>query len=448
MRPNLNQIKNIVVVMMENRSFDHILGYLSLKRFGRSDVDGLKDDPEWNAKCASVCNGETFLPGHCTDPFSPTPYDPPHERAPIAVQLGSSIGGGHSMNGFVANYASVCPVMPGDQTPVMSYFTADECPVTGFLADNFAICDRWFSSLPAGTQSNRLMAMSGYSKIEVNTFPLPKQNLVYDWLNAHNISWRVYHEGMPFFAMMEHWIPEIVSGDRFRRFDRLDDDLMEALPDEVPKVLFIEPTYTDAPHVGPSSDDHPPTAVKTGQEFLLKVYKAFSFNPDIWAGTVMIVTYDEHGGFFDHVSPVPLKTNPPAGENYPAFETSGVRVPALIVSPFVTAKTVFHGLLDHTSILKLIGQVFGDGSYNPEVDQRQVGSVWDVLNVQIPDQSPPPAPPPLADYLARAIQPVGYIPGRLPHNEIARALKDALDRMQAHSPEQATVKFPELVGNF
>jgi len=434
--------------MMENRSFDHVLGYLSLNRFGRSGVDGLKDDPAWNAKNASVYKGAKFSPWHCTDPFSPTPFDPPHERAPIAMQLGRPTNGVYPMNGFVTNYTSVCPVKPGDLTPVMSYFAADECPITSFLADNFMICDRWYASLPAGTQPNRLMAMSGFSKIEVNTFPLPSQQLVYDWLNKRKISWRVYHEGMPFFAMMKRWVPEIVSGDHFRRFDRLDNDLMEALPKEVPKVLFMEPTYTDAPHVGPSSDDHPPTPIKAGQEFLLKVYRAFSSNPDLWAGTVMIVTYDEHGGFFDHVSPVSLKTKPPAGRRYPAFETTGVRVPALIVSPFVTAKTVFHGLLDHTSILKFIAQIFGQGLYSPEVDQRPVGSVWDVLNMQSPNEAPPPAPPPLVDYLARTVESVGYTPGKKPHNEITNAFKDALDKMQEHSAEQTAAKFPELIEHF
>jgi len=448
MGPKISQIKNIVVVMMENRSFDHILGYLSLNKFGRSDVDGLKDDPSWNAKCASVCNGEAFLPWHCSDPFNPTPYDPPHERVPIALQLGNKIEGVYPMNGFVENYASVCSVNPGDQSPVMSYYTADECPVTGFLADNFAICDRWFCSLPAGTQPNRLMAMSGYSNIDVNTFPLPRQHLVYDWLNERKISWRVYHQVLPFFSMMTHWIPEILDDDHFRRFDRLDNDLMQSLPEEVPNVLFMEPTYSDAPHIGPSNDDHPPTPVKGGQEFLLQVYKAFSSHPDIWAGTVMIITYDEHGGFFDHVPPIPLITQPPQGVNYPVFESSGVRVPALIVSPFVKAKTVFHDVLDHTSILKFIGQVFGGGSYSPEVDQRPVGSVLDVLNVQAPAPTPPPAPPPLDAYLAQAIEPAGYIPGKQPYNELTAGFKDALDKMKTRSPEKTTAKFPELTEDF
>ena len=447
MRPDISQIKNIVVVMMENRSFDHALGYLSLDKFGRSDVDGIKDDPAWNAKVASIYDGAAFPPWYCNDPFHAIPKDPPHDRDDIALQLGDKVNETYPMNGFVKNYAKVCPVKPGDQTPVMSYFTDTESPITNFLAENFAICDRWFSSLPAGTQANRLMAMSGHSKIDKNTIILPSHKLVYDWLDERSISWRVYHEGMPFFAMMLDQIPKIFS-DKFRRFDELDGDLEAALLEEVPKVLFIEPTYTDAPHFGPSSDDHAPTAIKSGQEFLLKVYKAISTRPDIWAGTVMIITYDEHGGFFDHVSPIPLQTNPPAGVNYPVFESSGVRVPALIVSPFVKTKTVFNGNLDHTSILKFIGQVFGKGSYSPEVDQRKVGSVLDVLNVQTPDSPAPLAPTNLDKYLAQVVEAVGYTPDKLPHNEIAKAFKLALDKMQGDSPAQTATKFPELVGKF
>jgi phospholipase C len=445
MRPDAAQIKRIVVVMMENRSFNTLLGYMSLDEFGKRDVDGLKNDPAWNAAAASIYNSTSYLPWHSDDPFSLMPGDPPHERDPIKLQLGTPTNGVFPMNGFVKNYANVCPVKPGDRPPVMSYFTPAEAPITAFLADNFAVCDRWFSALPAGTQANRLIAMGGSSKIDSNTFPLPDQDLVYDWLNAKNIPWRVYHEGLPFFVMMPKWTLSIFDEKYFRRFTRLDNDLMQSLPDELPKVMFMEPTYTDAPHIGASTDDHAPTAVKAGQEFLLKVYKAFSSLPDVWAGTVIIVTYDEHGGFFDHVSPPSQITKAPNGE-YDDFQSLGVRVPALIISPLVAKGTIFHGQLDHTSILKFIGQVFGGGSYTPDVDERGVGSVWDVLNVANSDATPPPAPQNLIDYLARQIQPAGYTPGKPAHNESAKSFKIALDKMQNQMPVQAAAKFPELQG--
>ena len=445
--PSLNRIERIVVVMLENRSFDHTLGYLSLDKYGRTEVDGLKDDAAWNKKVASFYNGNSFPPWKCGDPFNALPGDPPHERSEIATQLGNKLNGVFSMHGFVTNYASVAPVAPTDQPPVMSYFTPDEIPVTHFLAENYAICDRWFSSLPAGTQPNRLMAMSGYSAIEVNTHMLPEQHLVYDWLDEREVRWCVYHESMPFFSLMPGWIPEILSSDNFRDFNELDNDLMQGLPEDLPEVFFIEPTYTDAPHVGPSSDDHAPTAVKAGQEFLMKVYRAFMLNPDLWAKTVMIITYDEHGGFFDHVPPIDLVTQAPVGVAYPKFETSGVRVPAMVVSPLVKPGTVFHGNLDHTSILKFIGQVFGGGSYSPEVDARPVGSVLDVLNLEEPRQKMA-APPQLNDYLAKAVASVGYTPGKAPHNEIAKSFKTALDEMQNQNPPQTARKFGKLMGKF
>ena len=84
-----------------------------------------------------------------------------------------------------------------------------------FFARNYAICDRWFSSLPAGTQPNRLMSMSGFSMIDVNHDVLPEQELVYDWLTAHGVNWRVYHQGIPFFTMMLKWVDEILLSNHF-----------------------------------------------------------------------------------------------------------------------------------------------------------------------------------------------------------------------------------------
>src|SRR5258708_4347979 len=101
MRPDLGQIKTIVVVMMENRSFDHLLGSLSLPPFNRADVDGLKNDPAWNTTVASIFNNARFPPWHCTDPFTADPGDPPHERPAIAVQLGEKRGDTQRMDGFV-----------------------------------------------------------------------------------------------------------------------------------------------------------------------------------------------------------------------------------------------------------------------------------------------------------------------------------------------------------
>jgi|PersoiStandDraft_1058852.scaffolds.fasta_scaffold04176_2 phospholipase C len=435
MAMDLSLIKTIAIVMMENRSFDNLLGYLALDpRWKGKHVEGLRDTPAWRDKVASVYRGAKYPPFLLTDPYHAIDADPPHERGPIAVQLGTPVDGVFPMNGFVTNYASAkgaTPPAPGGHPPVMGYFTGEQAPVADFLAEHFAICDHWFASLPAGTQPNRLMAMSGYTTIDVNQVPLPHQDLVYDWLTRNGVSWRVYHEDLPFFAMMPRWIPDILGGEHFRPFKQLFNDVENEPPGEFPQVIFIEPTYTDAPHVRESSDDHAPSAIKGGQKFLLEAYRDLTRVRDIWNGTVMIVTYDEHGGFFDHVSPPAVHTIPPTGARYQqGFDTLGVRVPAFVVSPFVTPQTVFTGVLDHTSILKFLGHKFGNGRYSDVVDQRPVGSVADVLNATIP--RPAPVIPSLDPYLQREQDTAGFLPGTTPTTPLQRGFQAALDTIREH----------------
>jgi phospholipase C len=448
---DLGRIKTIVIVMMENRSFDNLLGYLCLPPNNWKNVEGLATTQQWLDKVASIHEGTKYRPFLLTDPYDLIDADPPHERDPIAIQMGEPVNGIFPMNGFVTNYAiakGAKPLTATSQPPVMGYFGADQAPVTDFFAQNFAICDHWFSALPAGTQPNRLVAMSGFSKIDVNQQPLPDQELVYDWLTRNGIRWRVYHQGVPFFALMPRWIPDIVREEHFRPFAQLFNDVQNEPPGELPQVIFIEPTYTDAPHIGPSSDDHAPSAIKGGQAFLLEAYLSMTRLPDLWSGTVIIVTYDEHGGFFDHVPPPAIRTDPPAGAHYQrGFETLGVRVPAFVISPFVKPKTVFNGRLDHTSILKFIGQKFGAHErYSDLVDQRDVGSVSDVLN-DLDSHRPAPAVPSLVPYLQKEPPPAGFLPGVAPVTPNERAFQDALDTIRAH-PEKLAGKFDDLLTKF
>jgi len=449
--PNLNLIKTIVVVMMENRSFDHLLGYLSMAPNKWANLEGLRDVPAWMAGISSVYNGSSFPPMHLTDPYDPIPADPPHERDDIALQMGTPVNGIYPMNGFVTNYTKApgAPaVNPGDAVPAMGYYGPAEVPITDFFAQQFTVCDHWFCSLPAGTQPNRLMSMSGFSRIDVNQFGLPEQYLVYDWLNDRRIRWRVYHEGLPFFMMMPKWIPDILAGIHFRPLASLWDDVQNEPPDEFPQVIFVEPTYTDAPHIGISFDDHAPSAIKGGQEFLLEVYRAMSLSPGIWNSTVMIVDYDEHGGFFDHVSPPAIRTDPPTGASYTrSFETLGVRTPGFVISPFAKPSAVFNGVLDHTSVLKFIAQVFGNGQpYSDVVERRSVASVADALTLDVPRPDIPAAPPLIA-YLNRQPPTVGYIPGTVPSSPMQQGFKNALDGIRG-APPNTTDRFRDLLSAF
>jgi phospholipase C len=398
MPTDLQQIDTIIIVMLENRSFDHVLGYLS-RAGSRTDVNGLKDDA-WIAAQANAGRVGTYAPYALEDVDIP---DPPHERDPIDMQIRPTPGSNVKMRGFVQSYARRVPP-PDDESLVMGFYEAPQVPMADFFAREFLICDRWFSSLPTGTQPNRLMAMSGTTALDVNApFLLPNQDLVYDWLTNHGVSWRVYYDGLlPFFSLMPKWQGPIANGllvdqlgidTTFRRFDKFDRDF--TYDPTLPSVIFIEPEYTDGPH-WEANDDHPPTSIAAGQAFLYSIYRALLRRPDRWAKTVMIVTYDEHGGFFDHEPPLPLKTTAPPGFSYPDFETTGVRVPAFVVSPFVERGAVFSEPLDHTSMLAFLAERFTPGEpYSEAVARRSapLSRLASALTRADPRSDIPPAPP-------------------------------------------------------
>jgi len=447
-------VKRIFIVMMENRSFDHMLGYLSLQGVG---VDGLRSGDHWRRSVANPYQGSDYAPFGLTDPYSTAEADPPHSRQSVRRQLGTWDGNDYPMKGFVETYAEAkgaSPIEPGGAPMAMGYFTGREAPVMDFFARNFAVCDGWHAPLPAGTQPNRLMAMSGFTPFDYNKTPVPHQELVYDWLEG-KVRWRVYHAGLPFMALMPSRIPQILSGRNFRPFARIWDDVVNEPPGTFPQVVFLEPVYADAPHIGPSSDDHAPGGIKEGQGFLLQCYRALTQVPAIWKDSVMIVTYDEHGGFFDHVSPPRVRSDAPPGGHYTdgPFESLGVRVPALVISPMVTPGHVFHGVMDHVSILKLIGETFGGaGGYSQLVDARPVESVSAVLNNPAGGRASPVIPS-LNDYLAQ--QPrgrSGRVPGTRPETDIQHSFQRALDDIRTHPdrrPGQFTAElraFPAAQG--
>jgi phospholipase C len=408
---NLNDIATIVVVIMENRSFDHMLGYLNLPGPDRIALDGVSADPAWIKRHVNSASGTDYF----SHSFAITEFvDPPHERADIATQIGSAVSPGAipPLNGFVQSYMSAQPRNPAAGPPfdpayVMGYYDQQTVPTFDYLARNFTVCDRWFASLPASTQPNRIMAMAGESAIDGNVTGikgLPTQDLVYDWLSAKGIDWCVYQSGqatyVPFFMLMAKWRAPILSSlalhpstGPFRKLDAFDAAWKGA--DPLPKVIFIEPEYTDGPHAA-ANDDHPETSVAFGQIFIADIFNTLRSNPARWQRTVMLVTYDEHGGFFDHVPPLPITTTITTPGVSP-FETTGLRVPGLVISPFVEPGSVYSGMLDHTAILQFIADCFAGGApYSDAVTKRQTqfSRLSQVLTRSTPRAAPDPAPSP------------------------------------------------------
>ncbi len=397
MAVDLSRIRTIVIAMMENRSFDHLLGYLSLPENEHPKFDRIE-----GARQAADYYAHDPHPIRPITSSSITP-DPPHERDDIDLQI-NALGG--PMKGFVNSYRRKCPNAQVER--VMEYCTRDRLITTDFLAHHFAICDEWFACIPASTLPNRLMAMSGYALVDrtpanyfdilVNLFYNQADDLLYDWLESRGVAWRVYYSGSFFFMQMPRihlkYQADLQVKERFRSIDSLIDDFKRG---DVPPVVFVEPRYQDDPRRGSAqaTDDHPPASLWGGQRFLKIVYEAVTANDDIWSGLALAIAYDEHGSFFDHVRPPKIATVPPPEARYSkGFDTLGVRVPGIVVSPFVEPASVFEGLLDHTSILKFFGEKFGGGRYSPFVDPRQVKSLSEVFSQARLAPGAPISPPP------------------------------------------------------
>jgi phospholipase C len=437
----LDGIDTLVILMFENRSFDHLLGHLSLEE-PRMEVEGLRD-PETNQKYVNDFLGQAFRPFLIQDEAAVINHDPPHSRASVRTQM-HKVRNRFRMSGFVKAYFERAQSSVGPQAVPMGYVGSQTAWMSSFLARNFCVCDHWFTPLPADTQPNRLMAFTGHTLIDETQGRLLKhtrQDLVFEWLNRHQIPWRVYHDGLPSFALYGR--VEELLGPNFRSIDRLETDIRTEPAAKAPKVLFIEPRYFDNfLSDKPANCNHPTARLCHGELFLHRVYSALTSNPEKWARTLFIVTYDEHGGFFDHVPPLRIISPVPPGADYTeAFSTTGPRVPALLVSPRFKPGKVFSGPLDHTSMLQLIAEMFGSGpeDYSTFVTARRkqgISSVSAALEGETsqrpaPQRAPVPCPPP----------PARPRPPRMP-NELA--FKEAAQKLKREGGGAAVEQFPSL----
>jgi phospholipase C len=389
------RVGTVFIVMMENRSFDHVLGHLSLPDHGqRGDIDGITalDKPDYANPSA---NGTMIFPFIMAD--GPLTNDVPHERLRVAEQLAfSAVANRFTMTGFVKAYEGSTGTSGVLDPPPMGLLTSQDLLASSFFAREYAVCDRWHAPLPTSTQPNRLMAMSGYTERDTTISGLlPNQHAVFDWLSAHGVRWRVYSAGISFYTLMPKLWPLLLT-DHFRNLNALSNDIQNESDTTWPEVVIIEPDYDDSPvHLsGHASDNHPPLPMAFGEAFLRQVYEAATGHSERWSKSVMIVTYDENGGFYDHVPPVSVPSEPPPGVNYPRFESTGARVPAFIVSPLVARSSVKRQVLDHTSILQLLAERFGGPGemYSEAVDARRragIGSVSAALDSGNPRTSIP-----------------------------------------------------------
>ncbi|HTM19437.1 MAG TPA: alkaline phosphatase family protein, partial [Kofleriaceae bacterium] len=265
---------------------------------------------------------------------------PPHGWDPSRVQLDDG-----ACDGFLRAHQAGAP---GDIAP-MEYMTRDLLPTSWALADAYTSCDRWFSSLLGPTLPNRAYwhaatSMGAKSNDEVLAADLKSVVTPYHRLNDLGIEWAYYSGDAPELGIA--LAPE-VNGGRVRRFyyDFLDD----AAAGKLPPVVYIDPTFGSG-----GNDDHPPHHPALGQQLIAAVYTALATSPQ-WKNINLVITYDEHGGFFDHVAP----GTAPDERAADGFGQLGFRVPAMVIGPYAKQSYVSSVDYEHTSCIKHLSTIFG-----------------------------------------------------------------------------------------
>lgn len=343
------KIKTVVVLVQENRSFDHMLGWM--KKSINTDIDGVTGDEtnhvdasDPSSRAVRFSDRSQYVdpdPGHSIQAIyeqvygvafadaAATPITPPGVPAP-------------PMSGFVQQAEKE---KPGMADTVMSGFLPDAVPVYRELVREFAVCDRWFASVPASTQPNRLFVHSATSHGLVSNdtkqlvWGLP-QRTIFDNLHDQGFSFGIYYQYPPSTLFYRN-LRQLKYAGNFHPFDL--DFRRHCREGKLPNYVVVEQRYFDL-KILPGNDDHPSHDVAEGQRFVKEVYEALRSGPQ-WGEALLVITYDEHGGFYDHVATPTAGVPSPDGIRGPPpfffkFDRLGVRVPTIMVSPWIKKGTV------------------------------------------------------------------------------------------------------------
>ena len=368
MANQLSSIKHIVQLMLENRSFDQMLGFLYASNGKKSTTgqpfDGLTgnesnpDDAGRQIKVFKIDNNSPhpyLMPG--ADPgegFHNTNYQLFSTDDPTSGQVPSN-------QGFVINFKAAIAsdqakhykdTLPGtDPSEIMGMYAPEMLPVMSSLAKGFAVCDRWFAAAPTQTIPNRAFAgaatSQGHLDNQVKVFTCPS---IFGRLNDAKIDWAIY--GYNADPLTRHDFTDMQNADD-SHFGHFRDFQSRAAAGTLPAYTFLEPSWGAG-----GNSQHPNYDVALGEQLIRDTYYALR-NGRGWADTLLLITYDEHGGNYDHVPPPWGAATPDnsVGEWGFDFTRYGVRIPALLISPRIAAGTVFRsksGVIDHTSVLKTI----------------------------------------------------------------------------------------------
>ena len=316
--PAHSGIDHVVVVMMENRSFDHFLGWL----------------PGADGKQAGLTYLDAAGAPHSTHPLAPDFQgcafaDPDHSYDGSRVAWNNGACDGWLRAGSNDIFS-------------IGYYGQQDLAFLGQAAGRFTTCDRYFAPILGPTFPNRLYALTGVTDRLDNAFTRVELPTIFDRLAAKKLR-AGYYCGNTNFLLLWNQIYNPITHTHARFFT-------DCKRGTLPEFSFVDPNYTfddTGPQSGVGADDHPHADIRAGEYFLSTIYNAVTQSP-AWKSTLLVITFDEWGGFFDHVPP-------PAGPDVDArFQQRGFRVPCLLISPFARRSSVAHGVYDHTSILKLV----------------------------------------------------------------------------------------------
>ena len=402
MSAGTDQLKHIVVLMMENRSFDHMLGYLMAQDPRIDGVDGTQTNPDTTGAAVPVQPQAQYQ--------AQLQPDPGHHFPDVDLQIfGDPRSATANMQGFVKAYYTVEKNVNHSHN-IMQCFGPDKLPVLTTLARKFMVFNTWFSSLPGPTIPNRAFAHFGtsFGKTDMSLFYLgQKYKTIYERMLAQGHTAKIYYYDPPSATLGMAFILKN-QPDLFGTFDEFK---AACASGDLPDYCFIEPNYTDHKVGGatvPAADQHPDHNVLAGEEFIASVYMQIVSNEELWKQTLLLICYDEHGGMYDHVVPpacapdeftdndtasqfVGREIRPPADPVF-RFDRLGIRVPAVLISPWIPEARVFPDKtlgeaarnFDHASIPATVTKHFGIDATNRSPREANAETFLDFLTLEQP----------------------------------------------------------------
>jgi phospholipase C len=363
--PGIQALRHVVVLMMENRSFDHMLGALKATHPNIDGLTGNESNPDTSGAQVRVQPLAEYQ--------SQLDPDPNHHFAAVNLQIFNSTQHGPplpaTMQGFIGSYFNQ-QQNTAHSHDILYYFTPDKLPVLTTLATQYAVFNRWFASIPGPTICNRAFAHYGtsFGQVSMDIFYEGKAfQAIYTRLLSAGHTCKLFYYDEASSTM------EVVNllQNQAALFGTFPDFLTACSQNALPDYCFIEPNYTDHPAPDGSgeaiaSDQHPDHDVRAGEQFIAQVYNAIRSNPKLWPNTALLLVYDEHGGIYDHVPPpscapdTPFIAQPADTGTLDSFsfDRLGIRVPAILISPWVAAGSVINDTFEHACIPATVTEFF------------------------------------------------------------------------------------------